>query len=62
MLKILWDLETPSDHLISARTSDLVPINKKKKTGCLGDFAVKVDFREERKESKKIDKFLDLDK
>ena len=43
-----------------ARRPDLVLINKKKRTCHLVDFAVPVDHRVKVKESKKINKYLDL--
>ena len=51
MNKILWDFEIQLDHLILARRPDLVFIM---------DFAVHVDLKVEIKESKKINKYLDL--
>ena len=65
--KILWDMEIKTDHLILARSSDFVVINKKKTTknewideenlfhcGFLR-------FRRKIKESEKREKMLDLD-
>ena len=31
-LKVLWDFEIQTDHLISARLPDLVIVNKKRET------------------------------
>ena len=50
------------DHLISARRPDLIIINKKKRTGKIGDFAVPADHRIKLEECEKKDKYLDLDK
>ena len=53
-----WDL--PTDHLISARSPDLIIINNKKRTCKIVDFSVLADHRIKLKESKKKDKYLDL--
>ena len=60
--KLLWDFDIQSDHLISARTPDLIIINKKKKkTICkIVDFAVPADHRTKLKECEKKDKYLDF--
>ena len=58
--KLLWDLDIHTDHLISAKRSDLM-INNKKKTTCkIVDFAVPADHRIKLKECEKKDKYLDL--
>ena len=54
--KLLWDFDIQMDHLISARTPDLIIINKKKKI----DFAVPADHRIKLKECEKRDKYHDL--
>ena len=42
--KLLWDFDIQTDHLISARRSELIIINKKKKRICkIVDFAVPAD-------------------
>ena len=49
------------DHQISARSPDLIIINKKKTRICkIVDFAVPVDHRIKLKECEKKDKYLDL--
>ena len=65
--KFLWDFDIQTDHLISARRSDLIIINKKKKkkkrkkkTCKIVDFAVPADHRTKLKECEKRDKYLDL--
>ena len=71
--KFLWDFEIKTDHLISARHSDLIIINKKKKkkkkkrkeekkkgTCIMVDFAVPADHRVKLKENEKRVKYLDL--
>ena len=57
--KLLWDLNIQTDHLIPARRSDLIIINKKKKKkNCkIDDFAVPADHRINLKESEKKDKY-----
>ena len=60
--KLLWDFNIQTDHLIPARRSDLIIINKKKKkrTCKIVDFAVPADHRIKQKECEKKDKYLDL--
>ena len=63
MHKILWDFETQTDRLISARRQDRVIVNKKKKKKriCrIVDVAVPADHRVNLKESEKRDKYLEL--
>ena len=48
------------DHLISPSRSDLIAINKRKRTCKIVDFAVLADHRIKLKESEKKDKYLDL--
>ena len=55
--KLLWDLDIPTDHLISARRPDLIIINKKRE---FVNFAVPADHRMKMKEREKKDKYLDL--
>ena len=57
--KILLDFEIEKDNPILAKSSDLMLINKKKDCH-LVDFAVPADNRGKMKESKKINKYLDL--
>ena len=58
--KFLWDFDIHTDHLISARRSDLIIINKKKRTSKIVDFTVPVDRGIKPKECEKKDKYLDL--
>ena len=60
--KILRDFWIQTDHLISARLSDLVIVNKNKRTCRIVDFAVLADHRVKLKESEKRDKYLDFAK
>ena len=60
--KLLWDFEIQTDHLISARRTDILIVNKKKRTCRIVEFAVSSDYRVKLKESKKRDKYLDLAK
>ena len=57
--KIIWDFETQTEHLIPARRSDHVVINKKKEL-YLMDFAVQADHGVKIKENENIDKYLDI--
>ena len=58
--KLLWDFDIHTDHLISARSPDLIIINKKKRTCKSVDFAVPADHRIKLKECETKDKYLDL--
>ena len=62
--KLLWDFDIKTNHLISARRSDLIIIKKKQKKKTkickIVDFAVPADHRIKLKECEKRDKFLDL--
>ena len=59
--KLLWDFETQTDHLTSARQPDLVRVNQKKMRTCqLVDFPFPADHGAKLKESKKWDKYLEL--
>ena len=60
-IKLLWDFNIQTDHLIPARRPDLIINNNKKKRICkIVDFAVPADHRINLKESEKKDKYLDL--
>ena len=52
--KLLWDFNIQTDHLIPARRSDLIIINKKKRTCKIVDIAIP-DHRINLKESEKKD-------
>ena len=59
--KLLWDFDIHTDHLIWARRTDLIKINKKKKINCkIVDFAVLADHRIKLKKCEKKDKYLDF--
>ena len=63
MHKILWDFETQTDRLISARRPDRVIVNnnnKKKRICRIVDVVVLADHRVNLKESEKRDKYLEL--
>ena len=57
--KIIWDVEIQIDHLIPARRSDLVVINKKK-TSSIVDLAFPADHKVKMKESEKRHRYLNL--
>ena len=59
MYKILWDSEIQTDHQVAARKLD-IELNNKENTCHLMNFAVPADHRLKMKESKEIDKDLDL--
>ena len=62
---LLWDFSINTDHLISARRSDLMIFNKKKKKkqkklGKIVDFAVPANHRIKLNESEKKTEYLNL--
>ena len=59
-LKLLWDFDIQTDHLIPTRRPDLLKIYKKQKTRRLADFAVPTNHRVKIKENEKGDNFLDF--
>ena len=58
--KILWDFSIQTDHVIEARRTDLVVVDKKERGCKIIDFAVPRDSRIEEKEKDKIEKYQDL--
>ena len=58
--KLLWVFKRQTGHLISARRSDQVIVNKEKRTCHIVNFAVLADHRGKIKESKSREKYLDL--
>ena len=60
--KLLWDFDIKTDPLISARSPDLIIINKKKSERIckIIDFAVPADYRIKLKECEKKYKYFDL--
>ena len=62
MYTILWDFEIQTDCPILTRKLDVVLINKMKRICHLVDFAVPLDHIVKIKESRRIDKYLDLGK
>ena len=61
MHTLLWDFNIQTDHLIPARRTELIIINKKKKRTCkIVDFAVPAVHRMKMKECEKKYKYLDL--
>ena len=60
MHKLPWDFDIQMDHLILARRTDLIIINKKKRTCKIVDFTVSADHRVKLKESERKDKYFNL--
>ena len=58
--KVLWDFSVQTDHVIEARRTDSVVVNKTRRTCEIFDFAVLEDSRIEQKEKENIEKFQDL--
>ena len=57
---ILYDFSIQTDHVIEARRTDLVVVDKKERTCKIIDFAVPGDSRIKEKEKDKIEKYQDL--
>ena len=55
--KLVWDFDIQTDYLISARSPDLIIINKNKRTYTIVEFA---DHKIKLKEYEKKDKYLVL--
>ena len=60
MHNILRDFEIRTDHRTPARSPDLVIFNKTKRTCCIVDFVVSLDYRVKIIENKNRDKYLEL--
>ena len=56
----MWDFSIQTDHVIEARTPNLVVVDKKERICKIIDFAVPGDSRIEEKEKDKIEKYQDL--
>ena len=56
--KLLWDFNIQTDHLIPAKRSDFIIINKKKRE--FEKLSILLSHRINLKESEKKDKYLDL--
>jgi len=59
-VKILWDMNIQTDHVIEHRRPDIVVVDKDKKRALLIDIAVPADARVEEKEQEKMDRYQDL--
>ena len=59
-VKILWDFNIQTDHVIQHRRPDVVLLDKTKKMCHLIDIAVPGDVRVASKEMEKIEKYQDL--
>ena len=57
---ILYDFSIQTDHVIEARRTDLVVVDKKKRSYKIIGFAVPGDNGNEEKEKDKIEKYQDL--
>ena len=60
MIITIIDFDIHTDHLISARRSDFIIINKKKRICKIVNFTVLADHRIKLKECEKKDKYFDL--
>jgi len=59
-VKILWDFEIRTDHIIPARRPDMVVIDKEHKIATITDVAVPSDRNIKDKEVEKVQKYQDL--
>ena len=60
--KLLWDFDIQTDHLIAARRTDFIIINKKKRICKIVGFAVPADYRIKLKKDKYLDFAKELKK
>jgi len=56
----LWDVNLQCDHIIEARTPDIVIMNKKDQNCFIVEIAISRDSRLSEKEGKNVEKYLDL--
>ena len=56
----MWNFSIQTDHVIEARRSDLVIVDKKERSCKIIDFPIPGDSRIEEKEKDKIEKYQDL--
>ena len=59
-VKLLWDVNIQSDHLIEARRPDLVVVIKGERKCIIIDIAVPGDSRTSDREKEKVEKYQDL--
>jgi len=59
-VKILWDMNIQTDHVIEHRRPDIVVVDKDNKRALLIDIVVPADARVEEKEREKMDRYQDL--
>ena len=53
----MWDFSIETDHITEAQRTDLVVVDRKRRTCKIIDFAVPGDGRIEEKEKEKIEKY-----
>jgi len=58
-VKILWDVNIQTDHIIEHRRPEIVVVHKENKMALLIDIAVAGDTRVDEKEQTKVDKYQD---
>jgi len=59
-IKILWDFEVKTDHVISARRPDIIVLDYQKKCGLLINVSIPANINIIEKEKEKILKYQDL--
>jgi len=59
-VKILWDMNIQTDHVIEHRQPDIIVVDKDNKRELLIDIAVPADARVEEKEQERMDRYQDL--
>ena len=60
IIKVLWDVNIQCDHIIEARTPDIVIMNEKDENCFIVNIAIPRHSRLSEKEGKKVEKCLDL--
>ena len=61
-VKLLWDMNIQRDHVIEARTPDIVVVNKQERKCAIVDTAVPGDKRIGEKENEKVEKYQELNR
>ena len=61
-VKLLWDMNIQRDHVIEARTPDIVVVNKQERKCAIVDTAVPGNKRIGEKENEKVEKYQELNR
>ena len=59
-VKLLWDVNIQGDHIIEARRTDIVVVDKVDKNCLIVNVAIPVDVRAHEKQQENVEKYQDL--